>query len=91
MCDTLVRLTMSAAHVRSAARRLVLVVWPQETESRYILTILAHRLQEHLGRAQPKTVFAIFLPVDDEFFLDFAATDHSNESVLVALVVSVVS
>jgi len=39
---------------------------------RYGLTIDLNRFQKHLLRAHPKAVVAVFLPVDDEFFLGFA-------------------
>src|SRR5262249_48629359 len=56
---------------------------------RYGLTIDLNRSQKHLLRAHPKAVVAVFLPVDDEFFLGFAVQSHAEDGVLLALIVPV--
>src|SRR5438105_1996585 len=53
------------------------------------LTINRHRFQKHLLRSHPQAVVAVFLPVDDEFFLGFAVQSHAEDRVLVSLVVPV--
>jgi hypothetical protein len=56
---------------------------------RYCLTIDLNRFQEHLLRAHPKPVVAVFLAVDDEFFLGFAEQSHAEDGILLALVVPI--
>src|ERR1700722_3302245 len=59
------------------------------SKSRHGLTIDRHRFHEQLLRAHPKAVIAVFLPVDDEFFLGFAVQSHADDGVLLAFVVAV--
>jgi hypothetical protein len=59
------------------------------SKPRYGLTINRHRFQEHLLRAHPQAVVAVFLAVDDEFFLCFAVQSHADDRVLLALVMAV--
>src|SRR5262245_6837009 len=53
------------------------------------LTTDLNRFLKHLLGAHPKAVVAVFLPIDDEFFLGFAVQSHAEDRVLLALVVPV--
>src|SRR5262245_56175377 len=53
------------------------------------LPINFHLLREHLLRAHPQSVFAVFLPVHDEFFQRFAVPGGADDGVFVALVMAV--
>ncbi len=53
-----------------------------------------HQLQpipETYAPAHPKAVVAVFLLVDNEFFLGFAVQSHADDGVLLALVMLVAS
>jgi hypothetical protein len=47
------------------------------------LALDLNRFLEHLLRTHPKAVVAVFLPVDDEFFLGFAVQSHAEDGLLV--------
>jgi hypothetical protein len=49
----------------------LLTLEAQVLKTGHLLAIDFHRLQKHLLRAHPQTVFPIFLAVDDEFLLGF--------------------
>src|SRR5262249_16077544 len=53
------------------------------------LTTDLNRFLKHLLRAHPMAVVAVFLPVDDEFFLGFAVQRHAEDGILLALVVPI--
>ena len=58
-------------------------------KSRHGLTINRHRFMKHLLGANSQAVVAVFLAVDNEFFLGFAVPSHAEDGVLPALVVPV--
>lgn len=50
-----------------------------------------HRLEKHRFRADPESVFAVFLSIDDQFLFGFAMTCDSEHRVFGAFVVAISS
>src|SRR6185312_13825009 len=67
----------------------VLAARSQALKTRHILSINLHRLGEHHFGAYPQAMFAVLLPVDNEFFQRLAVPGRADDGVLVSFVVPV--